>query len=160
LAQSESVLTPEAYDLFRSDNETRKNVVVMLLTSDDSGYPRVALLSPYQILAIDNKHLFVNVYRGSKTNRNLLEKKKATLVVVTPPSMQYIKVSEVSHSNHKDDTSNEELHEFYVDETRSDFSPDAPITTSLIFDETNIKDDYEKSFNAMLQAMKRYHKKT
>ena len=150
MAHNTPALGPEAYDLFRLDNSERKNAVVMLLTSDASGYPRVALLSPYQILAVDNKHLFINVYRESTSNKNLLEKKKATLVVITPPSIRYVRVSGGPAQSNADDI--EQLHEFFVEEERTDFSPEAPIITSLLFDETRIKERYEKSFERMLQA--------
>jgi hypothetical protein len=150
LAHSEPVLGPEVYDLLRFDNSERKNVVIMLLTSDDSGYPRVALLSPYQILALDSKHLIISVYRESKSNKNLQEKKKATLVVITPPSIRYVRVADgPSKSNGE---SIEQLHELFVEEERSDFSPEAPIKASLFFDETRIKERYEKNFELMLQA--------
>jgi len=138
------------YDLLRFDNSERKNAVVMLLTSDDSGYPRVALLSPYQILAVDNKHLFINVYRESRSNKNLQEKKKATLVVITPPSIRYVRVAGGPLKSNGENI--EQLHEFLVEEERSDFSPEAPITASLLFDETRIKERYEKSFKLMLQT--------
>jgi hypothetical protein len=156
LPQSETVLGPEVYDLFRSDNNERKNVVVMLLTCDASGYPRVALLSPYQILAVDNKHLFVTVYRESQSNKNLREKKKVTLVIVTPPSIRYVRISADSSVRRNDDAnSNEELHKFIVEEERSDYSPEAPIISSLLFDETKIKKQYEKSFALMVQSARK-----
>jgi hypothetical protein len=154
LPQSVTFLGPELYDLFRSDNNDRKNVVVMLLTCDASGYPRVALLSPYQILAVDNKHLFVHVYRGSTSNKNLQEKKKATLVIVTPPSIRYVRISGASQSKNDDPDTDEELHELIVEEERTDYSPEAPITTPLLFDETKIKERYEKNFELMLQSAK------
>lgn len=122
----------------------------MLLTSDDSGYPRVALLSPYQILAVDNKHLFINVYRESKSNKNLQEKRKAMLVVITPPSVRYVRMSGGPAQSNAE--SIEQLHEFLVEEERTDFSPEAPITSSLLFDETKIKERYEKSFERMLKV--------
>ena len=125
----------------------------MLLTCDGSGYPRVALLSPYQILAVDNKHLFLHVYRESQSNKNLRDKKKATLVVVTPPSIRYVRISMDSSQREREHTnSNEELHKFKVEEEKMDYSSEAPITTSLLFDETKIKDQYEKGFASMLQS--------
>jgi hypothetical protein len=152
LAHSEPVLGPEVYDLLRFDNSERKNAVVMLLTSDDSDYPRVALLSPYQILAVDNKHLFINVYRESRSNKNLQEKKKGTLVVITPPAIRYVRVADGPSQRNVEASDTEQLYEFIVEEERSDFSPEAPIITSLLFDETRIKERYEKSFGLMLQA--------
>jgi hypothetical protein len=144
------------YDLLRSDNNERKNIVVMLLTCDSSGYPRVALLSPYQILAVDNKYLFLHVYRESQSNKNLKEKKKATLVVVTPPSIHYVRISMDSpKSKNYDVNSNEELHRFKVEEERTDYSSEAPITSSLLFDETKIKDQYEKGFASVLQSARK-----
>jgi hypothetical protein len=149
LPPSETVLSPEVYALLGSDNKERKNVVVLLLTCDSSGYPRVALLSPYQILAVDNIHLFLHVYRESQSNRNLREKKKATLVIVTPPSIRYVRIS-MDSSPWKNDDADEELHRFKVEEERADYSQEAPITSSLLFDETKIKERYEMGFAAML----------
>jgi len=156
MPQSDPALGSEVYDLLRSDSNERKNIVVMLLTSDASGFPRVALLSPYQILAVGNKHLFVHVYRGSTSNKNLQERKKATLVIVTPPSIRYIRISEEeSQSKNDDPDSDEQLHEFVVEEERTDYSAEAPITTPLLFDETKIKGRYEKSFQDLLQSARR-----
>jgi hypothetical protein len=151
LAQEINSLGSELYDLLRADNSIRKNMVLFLLTSDASAYPRVALLSPYQILANDKEHLFISIYRGSKSNKNLREKKKATLVVVTPPSVRYVRISGEAFDS-PDIDSNEQLFEFRIEEERSDFSPDAPIISSILFDERKIKERYEKSFARMLKA--------
>jgi hypothetical protein len=152
---SQTDLGPEVYDLLRSDNKERKNVAVMLLTCDASGFPRVALLSPYQILAADHKHLLLHVYRGSHSNKNLQETKKATLVIATPPSIRYVRISGPTLQS-KDEvlSSDEQLYEFAVEEERKDFSPEAPIISQLFFDESKIKERYEKNFALMLQSVK------
>jgi hypothetical protein len=128
----------------------RRNLVVSLLTVGDDGYPNVCLLSPYQVVAKDERTIFLAVYEGSKTSANLAKRKEATLVLFLPPAAYYIK-GDVEPTS-KSPVQGNDFHVLKVTGTTRDYYQKAPITSAVKFEQKNVLPYYSRVFRALAQA--------
>jgi hypothetical protein len=64
------------------DLEARVGLVIQLLTTDESGWPRVALLSVGEVLVLDDSILRLALWPGSRTTANLTRSGQGTLAFV------------------------------------------------------------------------------
>jgi hypothetical protein len=64
------------------DLEARAGLTIQLLTADESGWPRVALLSVGEVLVLDDSVLRLALWPGSRTTANLTRTGRATLAFV------------------------------------------------------------------------------
>lgn len=73
---------------------------IIVCTVDDQGFPHVALLSYFEVLATDRRTVRIATYRDSRTTDNARRAGKATLVLVDAHVAYYIKatVQELSRS--------------------------------------------------------------
>lgn len=149
-----NTLPREIYDLVGLDNvSSRKNIIVQLFTVDDSGFPHTCLLSPYQVISFDprSKELMLLVYATSSTSSNLNKRKKATLVFFIPPKAFYVK-GEVTRKSRNMIAGSESVYSISINEVSEDYSPDAPITSNLTFEESKVKSQYMQKFRKMIES--------
>jgi hypothetical protein len=64
------------------DLEAGVGLTIQLLTADESGWPRVALLSVGEVLALDDSVLRLALWPGSRTTANLTRTGRGTLAFV------------------------------------------------------------------------------
>jgi|SRR5580658_1806310 hypothetical protein len=64
------------------DLEAGVGLTIQLLTADESGWPRVALLSVGEVLVLDDSILRLALWPGSRTTANLTRTGRATLAFV------------------------------------------------------------------------------
>lgn len=84
-------LTDDLYRRFNgSDIDSRADQAILICTSDASGWPHPAMLSYFEVAAIDRHNLRLAVYTNSRTCANLRERGKATLIVVDAGLVCYI----------------------------------------------------------------------
>jgi hypothetical protein len=76
-----------------SDLANREGLTFLLLTTDESGWPQVALLSVGEVVATDPRTLRAGLWLGSGTTRNLSRSGRGTLVLVADGNGYYIRVS-------------------------------------------------------------------
>ena len=76
-----------------SDLASREGLTFLLLTSDEHGWPQVAMLSVGEVVAIDPRTLRAGLWLGSGTTRNLSRSGRATLMLVADGNGYYIRVS-------------------------------------------------------------------
>lgn len=76
-----------------SDLANREGLTFLLLTSDESGWPHVALLSVGEVVATDPRTLRAGLWLGSGTTRNLSRSGQATLMLVADGNAYYLRVS-------------------------------------------------------------------
>src|SRR5690242_19982947 len=84
-------------DLYRrlsgADVDAYATQAIVICTTDGEGWPHPAMLSYYEVAAVDRETLRLAVYNGSQTCRNMRERGKATLIVVDDHLACYIRGS-------------------------------------------------------------------
>lgn len=141
-------------------NKSRKNSAIFLLTTDRESYPHVALLSPYQVVAVNSRKLLVAVHSSSRSCNLLKSGRKGTLIVQLPPAVQYIRCdfSESGEEDYSAGKLGENLFLATVLETLEDYSEKAPFISELAFDETNTHDPYSEGFERLSNISRRLQK--
>jgi len=74
--------------------------VIVVCTSDDGGFPHPALLSYFEVVAVDRRTLRLAMYADSRSTRNATREGRLTLILVDAEFVYYVKgvVQELSHS--------------------------------------------------------------
>ena len=84
-------LTDDLYRRFAgSDIDSRAEQAILICTVDSSGWPHPAMLSYFEVAALDRHNLRLAVYTDSRTCANMRERGKATLIVVDAGLVCYI----------------------------------------------------------------------
>jgi flavin reductase (DIM6/NTAB) family NADH-FMN oxidoreductase RutF len=85
-------LTPELLKLLsQSDLKSRLDRALPLVTVDAAGRPHPMLCSYLELLAVDRRTIRVVIAAGSGSARNLEERGVATLLIVEPERVVYVK---------------------------------------------------------------------
>jgi hypothetical protein len=84
-------LTDDLYRRFGgADIDSRADQAILICTVDSGGSPHPAMLSYFEVAAIDRHNLRLAVYTDSRTCANMRERGKATLIVVDAGLVCYI----------------------------------------------------------------------
>ncbi|MDA8144407.1 MAG: hypothetical protein M0T81_10540 [Thermoplasmatales archaeon] len=134
-------------------NSNRENSVIFLLSQNDSGYPHVALLSPFQVLCLNQTRLLVMINSFSGTTQNISMNGKGTLIIQSLPGVEYLKCKFERYvaANSHIDIESESL---FLAETVSvleDFSEKAPLISELLFNAESVEEKYSGNFLRMLR---------
>lgn len=83
-----------------SDLEAVADRVVVVCSADERGFPHAALLSYFEVVALDRRTIRLATYAESRTTRNSRRERKLTLLFIEPDFVYYIKgaVEELSAS--------------------------------------------------------------
>lgn len=73
--------------------EAKAAKVIQLFTVDNAGWPHAALLSYFEVVAKDARHLRCATYGTSTTTGNMRRNGKATFVVIDERAVYYVKTS-------------------------------------------------------------------
>jgi hypothetical protein len=65
--------------------------VIVVLTTDDGGFPHPALLSYFEVVAIDRRTIRLATYAESRTTRNATRLGKVTLIFIDAEFVYYVK---------------------------------------------------------------------
>lgn len=89
-------LPPDVVDLFDGDNLADRladhvGVAYPLVTVDESGAPRVSMLSAGEVVAADHRTLRFALWPDTNTGANLAAGREALLCVVRPGSVLYLR---------------------------------------------------------------------
>ncbi len=141
-------LPHEAFELLRKE-QIRKNLVVILSTVDAGGFPHIALLSPYQVVAISDKELGFCVHKGTTTDINIKRSGLVTFVIFIPPAAYYVKARAIAAG----EFSTESAYRAGIEWTKADYAEESPITASPLFDEKNIKEKYLSVFAGLIKIL-------
>lgn len=74
------------------DLEGSAGLTLLLLTTGESGWPHVAMLSAGEVLATAGAEVRLALWAGSHTTANLERTGKATLMAVVPPATYYLRL--------------------------------------------------------------------
>lgn len=111
----------------------------LLLSVDEDGFPRVALLSPSEIEEASDRSLRFRVYAASHTARNLLRERRATLWSVLDAAAYSVRGEVLAVSaddRHEHDTSGDAATQTFalqVKDVLRDFRPDAPLISGATY---------------------------
>ena len=81
-------------DLLSGDDlERKEGETLLLLTVADEGWPRVALLSVGEVLAISSRELHLALYPASTTTANLTRVGRATIAAFAGGAVYYVELA-------------------------------------------------------------------
>lgn len=128
-----------------AENAERRNSAIFILSSDREGFPHVALLSPYQVVASGAGKLLIAVHEGTRTQQYLEDSMKATIIVQLEPAVEYVKCR-LEKVHDWNPGTGEALYAASIHEVLEDYSDKAPFVSELLFDQNNIFTQYSAGF--------------
>ena len=114
------------------------NQAIVICTVDAGGWPHPAMLSYFEVAAVDRQNLRLAVYTNSRTCANMRERGKATLIIVDAGLTCYIsgEVKELA-SEMRDAPYNAKLNlrvqQVVFDEPPPDLEPGVRVTTGITY---------------------------
>lgn len=152
------LLPKSCASLLSIERTKRENLVIILLTTDDEGFSRICLLSPYQVISTSTSELYFEVYEGSHTERNLNKESKATFIIQDGAGLLYVhglaerfkrKKNKIERSKIKGKSVQQIMYHFKITDVLSDRSGSAPINSHMKFDTSIVGMEYQRSFEEM-----------
>jgi hypothetical protein len=124
--------------LLGNDLEQNAEKVILLATVDDGGWPHLAMLSYFEVIAKDPRNLRLATYNDSGTTRNMRANGKATISIIDRRSVYYIKgkVEEIARAMGSA-PQNSKLHfrveQVLADAANEEFEPGAYVASGVTF---------------------------
>ncbi len=132
--------------------EAKVGPAYILLTSDADGTPRPCMLSAGEILAIDDRHLRVGLWMGTRTTENLARGSRAVLVFVEPGLVLYVRALPRTLGN----AEGERMARFELEvvSVESDLHPGMPVTQAIAFEASDasvqeVAEDWRRRLGAL-----------
>ncbi|MHB1908096.1 MAG: pyridoxamine 5'-phosphate oxidase family protein [Nitrososphaerales archaeon] len=128
----------------REIKNPRTNEVLLICSIDDHGFPKIALLSFLDIAIVSSKILLFAIGRASSTRRNLESRAQATLMLWEGDQRKGIVYVNGNCKMEKEKLFNgvegfeTSCFSFKVASVAEDYSKDAEILTTLIYETTNV----------------------
>lgn len=129
---------------------------ILLASVDESGFPNIALLSYSDIVAVSSKIILVAIGQSSSTKKNLIRTRKGTLILWLGVDLGLIYVKcvgglfrEAMESNVEGFTCSAML--FTVERVTQDNSPEAPLLSTLTYDNSVIAAGHTKLYEELEQ---------
>jgi flavin reductase (DIM6/NTAB) family NADH-FMN oxidoreductase RutF len=121
-----------------ADASALATLAIVLCTVSTDGWPHPAMLSYFEVAAVDPHNVRVAVYRDSRTCANMRERGKATLIIVDDQLVCYIRgiVTEVGASMQAAPFNamlNLRVDQVLFDEAPADLEPGAYVTSGITF---------------------------
>jgi hypothetical protein len=129
-------------DLYRrlggADIASRANQAIVLCTVDDRGWPHPAMLSYFEVAAVDRHNLHLAVYTNSRTCTNMRERGKATLIIVDDGLVCYIRgeateLAPAMRGAEYNATLNLRIEQVVFDEPPPDLEPGVRVMTGITY---------------------------
>jgi hypothetical protein len=76
-----------------SDLAAREGLTFLLLTTDDAGWPHMAMLSVGELVAIDDHSLRAGLWLHSSTSKNLSQNGRAMLTIIANGNGYYVRLA-------------------------------------------------------------------
>src|SRR5882762_775807 len=124
--------------LLGNDLEQRAEKVILLATVDEGGWPHLAMLSYFEVIAKDQRNLRLATYNSSRTTRNMRANGKATISIVDERTVFYIKGNVVEITREMECApQNSKLHfrveQVFADAANEEFEPGAYVASGVIY---------------------------
>jgi len=140
-----SKLPLKMVEMFSYKNKKRGNSVVFLITVDQDETPHIALLSPYQVVTVDENKLLIAVQKGTRSQTYLHEKLKGTLILQLENALDYVKFYANVAPNWGEDRK-DILYSCAMKDILEDYSNQAPFISELKFDQKGVYKVYMAGF--------------
>ena len=124
--------------LLGNDLEQNVEKVILLATVDEGGWPHLAMLSYFEVIAKDPENLRLATYKNSGTTRNMRANGKATISIIDRRSVYYIKgkVEEITRAM-LSAPQNSKLHfrveQVLADAANEEFEPGAYVVSGVTY---------------------------
>jgi len=124
--------------LLGNDLEQSGEKVILLATVDDGGWPHLAMLSYFEVIAKDRRNLRLATYKGSRTTRNMQANGKATVSIVDERSAYYVKgnVEEIAREmecSPQNSKLNLRVEQVLADAANEEFEPGAYVASGVTY---------------------------
>jgi Pyridoxamine 5'-phosphate oxidase len=124
------------------DLESRAEKVILIATVDERGRPHPAMLSYFEVVAVDRHNIRMATYRDSSTTENMRRNGKATISLIDERVAYYIKggVDELEREmvcapyNSK---LNLKVESVLADEANEEFEPGAYVSSGVMYRSPN-----------------------
>ena len=132
-------LTKDLFDRLRGlDAGSRADEAIVVCTVDDNGWPHPAMLSYFEVAAVDRSNLRLAVYTNSRTCANMRPRFKATLIVADPGVVCYISGTVEERAAAMRDAPynahlNLRVHQVVFDQPPPDLEPGVRITSGITY---------------------------
>ena len=124
--------------LLGNDLEQSAEKVILLATVDEGGWPHLAMLSYFEVIAKDQRNLRLATYNNSRTTRNMRANGKATISIIDERSVYYVKgyVEEITREM-ECAPQNSKLHfrveQVLADAANEEFEPGAYVASGVTY---------------------------
>jgi hypothetical protein len=124
--------------LLANDLEQSAEKVILLATVDEGGWPHLAMLSYFEVIAKDQRNLRLATYNGSRTTRNMRANGKATISIIDERTVYYVKgcVEEITREM-ECAPQNSKLHfrveQVLADAANEEFEPGAYVASGVTY---------------------------
>ena len=147
-----SSLPDDLFDfLAGSEPSSKFHQVILISTVDAAGWPRLAMLSSWEVVAKDPRRLLMLLYKTSRTTENLRRSAKVSLAIVNPDMSHYVICSARPLPGLKE-AACEALFDLKVERVLEDTIPTAQIVTALTFDDPGMmRESREQVFRQLLE---------
>ncbi len=136
------------FSALSAKNSRRANDVIILLTVDETEFPRVCLLSSFQVLATNRSLIYFVVNPNSSTRQNLDRTGKATLIIPESTGLLYVG-GEMLYLKELPEENSQALYSMKIILVSRDVSKTAPIDSKMTFDTSIIEPEYQKNFEQL-----------
>jgi hypothetical protein len=132
-------LTDDLYSrLGGADIASRADQAIVICTVDAGGWPHPAMLSYFEVAAVDRQNLRLAVYTNSRTCGNLRDRGKATLIIVDAALVCYIRgeVKELTPAMHNaayNAKLNLRIEQVVFDEPPPDLEPGVRVLNGIVY---------------------------
>ena len=132
-------LTDDLYErLAGAAIDAHADQAILICTVDSNGWPHPAMLSYFEVAAIDRHNLRLAVYTNSRTCANMRERGKATLIIVDTGLVCYLRgtVAELVPAMRKAPYNaklNLRIEQVVFDEPPPDLEPGVRVTSGITY---------------------------
>ena len=132
-------LTDDLYErLSGADVVTRADEAIVICTVDAEGWPHPAVLSYFEVAAVDQRTLHLAVYTNSRTCANLRERGRATLIIAGAGLVCYVRGVAVELTSRMREASYNakmqlRIDQVVFDEAPQDLEPGVGVTSGITY---------------------------
>jgi Pyridoxamine 5'-phosphate oxidase len=145
-------LNRELLSYFTGDPASKEGSVILVATTDERGWPHIAMLSHWEVVAKDEGNLRIATYGESRTTLNMKERRKVTAIAVDGGMTYYIKGTvSVARDEMESDAGNTMLN-VKVEEVLADELPGAEIVNGIRYREVRKVEPHELLHKELVES--------
>ena len=122
---------------------------ILLATSDNEGWPHIAMLSNWEVFAGDKTSIRIATYDSSVTTANLMRNNRATLVSVDNGATYYVKGMAILLKKHAKSDANNAIFEMRVRKVLEDKLPGTKITSGITYTKEKGVEPHEELYEEL-----------